>query len=162
MAGKRQPAHNLNQVLAAVSGSRGVKSVIAQRLGVTRQTVTNYENRWAKVREAIHEERETLLDFAEVRLYEKVSVGDWQAVKYVLSTLGRSRGYDPTLEVDLSALQSPAGSIMVIEGPKDRFLSSVRDLSREGESLSGKTNGSSSYEPPSDIFDAFNDRQGGK
>ena len=39
------------------------------------------------------EQREQALNMAEAALFELVEDGDWQAVSFILRTLGRSRGY---------------------------------------------------------------------
>lgn len=54
----------LQDVLNAVRNSGGVQSVIAKRLGVTRQTVAAYANRWVSVADAIREEESEIGDIA--------------------------------------------------------------------------------------------------
>jgi transposase-like protein len=65
-------AHSLDAILRAVKGSGGVVSAIAARLGVQRSTVYSYAKKWAKVNEAIEEEREGLLDMAESVLFTNI------------------------------------------------------------------------------------------
>lgn len=87
------------QVIEAIEQSRGIKSAIAQRLGCHRHTVDNYIARYPTVARAYWEERERIVDTAEVKLLEKLKDGvDW-AIKYVLSTLGKDRGYVERQEV---------------------------------------------------------------
>ena len=52
------------QVITAIKGSGGVKTTIAKRLNVTRQTVDNYLRRWVSVRDAYLEEKSGVDDAA--------------------------------------------------------------------------------------------------
>ncbi len=92
------PQYTLEQVLDAVRKATGNLSVAAKLLGCSRQTVYNAQKKWKTVAAEIDQQREKVVDLAEQRLIDRVNAGDWHAVKYVLSTLGRSRGYGP--EVD--------------------------------------------------------------
>ena len=52
------------QVIAAMKDSGGVKTTIAKRLNVTRQTIDNYLERWSTVRDAYIEEKSGVDDAA--------------------------------------------------------------------------------------------------
>lgn len=99
-----KPIHELDHVLAAIRGSRGVKSMIAERLGVARQTVDNYLARWATARELYNEERALLNDMAEsvvVRALvdEDIKVAAPMA-RFVLQQRGASNGWQPSVKLD--------------------------------------------------------------
>ncbi len=68
MATKRnsstKTAVSADEVIKAIKGSGGVKTTIAKRLNVTRQTVDNYLSRWATVRDAYIEEKAGMDDMA--------------------------------------------------------------------------------------------------
>lgn len=99
------PAHKsykVDDVIAAIRASHGIKKLAAQRLGCTRSTLDRYIEKYAKVREAYEEEREALVDSAEAQLILKIQEGFWPSIAYVLSTLGRSRGYVTKSELDMS------------------------------------------------------------
>lgn len=100
----------LEDVLIAVKGSAGIKTVIASRLGVSRQTVDSYLRRWKTAQEAYDEETETNLDIA-----ESVIVGNIRAAAKIVQTKqmadsgdawkylkmkGKDRGYVERHEVD--------------------------------------------------------------
>lgn len=92
------------QVIEAMKGTGGIKTVIAQRLGCHRHTVDNYIERYVTVAQAYENERETVADFAEsvvvqnIRLafqrqaQEKVEVDSTDA-KWFLSMKAKDRGY---------------------------------------------------------------------
>ncbi|MCB1719062.1 MAG: helix-turn-helix domain-containing protein [Candidatus Competibacteraceae bacterium] len=68
MAKKRESstktAVTAEQVIKAIKSSGGVKTTIAKRLNVTRQTVDNYLRRWVSVRDAYLEEKSGVDDAA--------------------------------------------------------------------------------------------------
>jgi len=119
---KHKTKNDLKTVIAAIEGSGGIKTVIARRLGVVRNTVDNYLNRWASAREAYTREQEKNMDMAESIIFgnmrialkqqqqngntEIVDSGDaWKFIQYK----GAPRGYIHTQRnenttVDLSNL----------------------------------------------------------
>ena len=68
MAKKRKSStrttYTADEVISAIKGSGGVKTTIAKRLGVTRQTVDNYLDRWVTVKDAYIEEKQGIDDAA--------------------------------------------------------------------------------------------------
>lgn len=80
-------------VAEALLLSGGIKSHAAARLGCSRSTVQAYIRRHPEVRAAWQEARDILLDNAESKLAKLVDEGNWQAVRYTLSTLGKDRGF---------------------------------------------------------------------
>lgn len=87
------------QVIEAIQRARGVKAVAARILECSRQTVDNYIERYVTVRAAYEEQRETLIDVAEGKLIKKLDEDEWAAIKFVLTTLGKSRGYTERQEI---------------------------------------------------------------
>ena len=96
MAGK--PKFTAEQVVEALDLSRGLVFLAAQALGCHPQTVRNYARRYARVREALEENRGRLVDLAEQKLAEAVEAGKHWAVVLTLKTLGKDRGYVERVE----------------------------------------------------------------
>ena len=95
---KPNEKYKVAEVIAAMAHTRGIKSVIARNLGCNRDTIDNYINRHPTVRAAWEQERELIIDNAETQLVLKVNAGEWPAIRHVLITLGKSRGYGETSE----------------------------------------------------------------
>lgn len=89
----RPTTYNAEQVIQAIKGSGGIKATIARRLEVSRWTVDNYLNRWSTVQQAYDEEREELVDVAELELIKLIRGGHWQSIQFFLKTQGKGRGY---------------------------------------------------------------------
>ena len=78
---------------AAIKGSNGLISTIAQRLDVSRQTVRNYFKRYPELEENMNDELESILDVVESKLMKKVQEEESWAIKFYLQTKGKARGY---------------------------------------------------------------------
>jgi predicted transcriptional regulator len=81
------------QLLAAIVGSRGVVSTIAERLGMNWHTVRHAIDENEKAREALAAEEESALDFVENKAYERIEAGDGTMIRFYLATKGKKRGY---------------------------------------------------------------------
>ena len=116
----REPKRNLEEVLAAIKNSGGIKTTIAARLGVSRVTVDAYLARWKSAQAAYDEENEVTLDVAEsvilgniraaakqVQAGEIADSGDaWK----LLRLKGHGRGYK---EVSMQEVKE-SGAVEVI------------------------------------------------
>lgn len=84
----------------ALEGTYGVKSAIAQKLGVTRAAMTVFLQKNPEL-DAIRElESEKIIDIAENRLFKAVNDGEKWAIDKILSTKGKLRGYAPKEEIE--------------------------------------------------------------
>jgi hypothetical protein len=118
--GQRRQRFTITQMLEAVHASKGLVTITAETLKCDPQTVRNYAKRYSKVQHAIEEEREVLLDIAELALCRKVEQGEAWAVMFLLKTLGRHRGFierdeqvatgDITVRVEYVDEQNGSGS----------------------------------------------------
>ena len=91
--------HTLEEVISAIKDSNGLLAAAARKLGVTRQTVYNYVKKYATVKQALEEARDTNLDYTEGKLMEAIKAGNVTAIMFLLKTLGKSRGYVERQEV---------------------------------------------------------------
>jgi len=90
------------KVRAAIPGSFGIRAIIAKKCDVDRGTITRYlqkERNKILVKE-IEEERDKVLDVGEKKLIEAVDRGEFPAIKFLLSTKGKGRGYIEKQEIE--------------------------------------------------------------
>jgi hypothetical protein len=81
------------EVREALVRCNGIQSHAAAYLGCSYWTIRKYCERCPELRTVAEEAREILIDKAEARLYDLVDNGEFGPVRFVLETLGRSRGY---------------------------------------------------------------------
>ena len=81
------------QVVEALNTSHGMVYLAARLLGCCPNTVYNYAERHAKVKEAIHTRQGERLDEAELALLKAVRSGEAWAVCFTLKCLGKKRGF---------------------------------------------------------------------
>jgi hypothetical protein len=88
----------MTTVLAAIEGSGGVVQKVAEELSCDWHTARRYINRWTKTRELFQGELNEALDLAESQLFEAVKRGESWAIKLLLMTKGKRRGYTLRME----------------------------------------------------------------
>ena len=83
------------KVLNAMKDSYGVLTTIADRCDVTRVWMHKYVNKKGneKIKELLQQERDCLIDLAEIKMVEIIKRGDSGMIRWFLSTMGKSRGY---------------------------------------------------------------------
>jgi hypothetical protein len=120
---KPNEKYKVADVIKAMANTRGIKSVVARNLGCDRDTIDNYINRHPTVRAAWEQEREQIIDSAESQLVLKVNAGEWPAIRHVLITLGRNRGYGESSETRLTG--ADGGPIRMEVDPKDALQARI-------------------------------------
>ena len=88
------------EIAFAIIDCGGYLSAIAKTLGCKIESIRNAINSNPELKELVYEQREELLDNAERGLVKAVNAGKLEAIKFVLSRLGRNRGYGQKLEVE--------------------------------------------------------------
>ena len=94
---KKRVTHT--KLMKAIKNSNGIITIIADRLGVCRQTVHKYMNEDAEAKALYESECETVLDIAEVVVIDAIKNQDIQTAKWYLGTKGGKRGYNPAIEL---------------------------------------------------------------
>ena len=81
------------KVLAAIKGSGGIITTISNRIGCEWHTAKRLTQKWQSTRDAYKDERETILDMSESAILKSIKNGNTQDAKWLLSSLGASRGF---------------------------------------------------------------------
>lgn len=82
----------------AINGSGGVLSVIAAKVGVSRQAVAKRMKR-PDLAELLDQEKQASLDRAESQMMRLIEDGDGAMIRFYLSTIGKGRGYSSRTEI---------------------------------------------------------------
>ena len=81
------------EFIDAIPGTGGIVTKIAEKVGCTWHTARKYIDNYATIKQAYQDECERVLDLAESALIKSVADQEAWAVKYMLSTKGKHRGY---------------------------------------------------------------------
>lgn len=114
---KRTYKWTKEEVLEKIDGSFGILSLIQGKLGISRDTLRLYRQRWPEIDEAIKNERGRFVGAAEEQLRKKVKNGSLEAIKFVLSRLGKDEGWgeEQTVNVNGDGIVQP---IIMFDGGK--------------------------------------------
>lgn len=94
------PRKSDKALVEAIKDSGGIMSTIARRLNVTWHTADTWIKESDKAKQALKDEKESVLDMAESTLLRKIKEGDEQAAKWYLAKIGKLRGYGDSLELE--------------------------------------------------------------
>lgn len=103
------------QIKAAIEKRAGVLAAVARQLKISRQALWKRTNASPELKQAIADAREALVDDAESALQEAIKKKEPWAVRLVLLTLGKNRGYSRAVEV--SGTVNATGVVHVLELP---------------------------------------------
>jgi len=118
------------KIIKALGETQGLLTMAARKAGVSYTTVKRYAAEFPSVKQAVQDAKESMLDFAEGKLYSKIKDGDNVAILFYLKTQGKARGY-----IERSEISNPAGeSFRVEHDAKSKLLSAINRLAtRAGE-----------------------------
>jgi len=94
-----QEQFTVEDMVKAITQSRGLLTHAADALGCSRMTIYNYAKEYPEVQAAIDSARDRMTDVAEGKLFQKISEGDNTALIFYLKTQGKKRGYVERQEV---------------------------------------------------------------
>lgn len=86
------------KIIAAIKSEKGRLANAAKKAGLNYSTVWRYAQDFPSVKEAVEEAKETVKDFVESRLYERIKAGDTTAIIFFLKTQAKDRGYVERVE----------------------------------------------------------------
>jgi hypothetical protein len=125
MASKHR--YTATQVEKALHETRGMIFLAAERLGCAHNTVLNYVSKHPYLQDVINSYRGRLIDTAELRLVQAVNQGTEWGVKFCLATIGKDRGYQPTVVQE----QHHSGTIMLSLEQRLQLAHSQVEVQRE-------------------------------
>lgn len=89
----RKEKFTAKQMIDALRATKGMVYLAAERIGCEPKTVYNYAERYALVKDEIAKQDGIVDDTAELKLMQAIHNGEPWAIKYRLSTKGKTRGY---------------------------------------------------------------------
>ncbi len=89
------------QLIEACKGSMGICESARKRLGISRRAFYNYRKRYPDVQQALDDELERGLDYAESQLMQLIQAKDFRAIAFYLERKGRERGWGQQQQVNV-------------------------------------------------------------
>jgi len=121
------------KLLEAVKGSFGIVSNIAKKMGMSWHATMARIEKTPSAMALYLSEREAIIDLAESRVVKSIAEGNTQDARYILSTIGKKRGYTERHEVTgkdgeavkVETMQAPAK--MTLEEWNKSFVNKPAD-----------------------------------
>jgi hypothetical protein len=88
-----QQRYTAKQVADALTETKGMVFIAAQRLGCNPETVRLYCKRYPSVQAARDAQRGIMVDTAELKLWQSIQNGEPWGIAFALKTIGKDRGY---------------------------------------------------------------------
>ncbi len=88
-----------DKAVAAARNSKGFVTTIAKTLGVSRKHIYTLMKKYPTFAQAIEDERETIKDFAESKLFQLIDEGNPTAILFFLKCRAKDRGYVERTEI---------------------------------------------------------------
>ncbi len=103
-------AHKItkDQMLEAIHGSQGLVSKIQRKLEailgekISWDTTEKWIHKWHEGEAAVKNEKEAMLDIAEINIFKDMVNGDTATSKWYLRMKGKERGYEDTPTIQLT------------------------------------------------------------
>lgn len=100
----------LKKIAVAYEKKGGNMAATAAALGITRQALYNWRKENEELDKLLNDVEESILDFTESKLVEKVNEGNLTAIIFLLKTKGKKRGY--VEQVDNRLVENPFEKLM--------------------------------------------------
>ena len=119
-------------IIEAIKDSGGIMSTIARRLGVTWHTADTWVKQYDETKQALQDEREAILDLAESTLFKNIKDGNSQDAKWLLSTMGKNRGYNERQEIT-GVDGGPIDVNAIIRKAEEEFANEQRNAGEDSQ-----------------------------
>ena len=87
------------RIIVALGECQGLLTLAAKKAGISYSTMNRYCRDFPSVREAMHEAKETMLDYTEGKLFTAIKANNMTAIIFYLKTQGKERGYTERSEI---------------------------------------------------------------
>jgi len=109
---------DVQTVIEAIKGTAGIVSTIAKRLEVDWHTAESYIKKYPEALKSFQDEREGILDMAEATILTAIKSGDTGSAKWLLSTIGKKRGFTEKQEIEISGELGTPVKFVFVDPPK--------------------------------------------
>ena len=103
------------KIIAAIKESKGLLTLAARKSGIGYTTLWRYTQDFPSVKQAVEEAKESMTDFTEGKLFEKINKGDTACIIFYLKCKAKSRGYVERQELEHTGSERPITIKVVYE-----------------------------------------------
>lgn len=104
-------AISATEAVKAIKEKKGFVTQAAKQLGISRSQLHRIINAHPTVKEALQDAREEMKDFAESKIYQKISGGDTTMIIFYAKTQMKDRGYTERQEIDQRSINVDLGTL---------------------------------------------------
>ena len=79
-------------------------SATCEALGISRETFYEWCDKFPHIKQGIEAAQESLVDYADTKLMEKVQEGNMQALQFFLKAKGKKRGFDESRKIEVGGI----------------------------------------------------------
>jgi hypothetical protein len=140
---RRKPTRirpSIDEVAAQIAACKGFLTPAAAALGVSRGSLDRMVSRSSRLAWVCKQARESMVDYAESKLFKRIEADDTRAIIFCLSTLGKHRGYAMAKGTELNLGDTinavTIGSVVIQPVRSGEFVGSGQ-VTIEHESLGG-------------------------
>lgn len=134
---KRQQREIHERIFAAIKGSGGIVSRIAEAAGCSRETVYKHMKEDKALAEAYNDECEMILDVCVEGLQSLVYAQNLDAIRYYLDFKGASRGFGSRSGMNLNNnTDTQQGGVKIVLFEKDFFPEGYPDAKKDNAFVS--------------------------
>ena len=98
----KTPRLTKKQVLEACVGCMGIQANVYRKLKISRRAFYDYRRRWPEVQQAIDDELQHGVDYAESQLMQLIRQQDLRAITFFLERKGGDRGWNGKQQIELT------------------------------------------------------------
>lgn len=99
---EKKVALTKRKMIEALERSLGIVTPAAKEVGISRQQFYVYYNTDPEFKKAVDEIDTMTTDFVENQLFKKIKEGSEKSIMFYMKYKGRKRGYDSTIDVNLT------------------------------------------------------------
>jgi len=96
--GRDGNGYTAEEVIEAIKGSRGIITAVSKRLNCSRTYAHKLIAKFATAKQALYDERESMKDFTEAKLFQLIDAGNPTMIIFYSKTQMKDRGYVERVE----------------------------------------------------------------
>lgn len=111
----KKPSNDI--IIEVMAKNGGILASVATALKVSRGAIYTWINEDSELKESLYDIRQSMIDFAEGKLFKQIDEGNIVAILFYLKTQGKSRGYVEGIEMAVTQRTLAPTTQIIIANP---------------------------------------------